>query len=114
MDAFLKFDADLDADLDFDADSDADVDFDADLDARWAFYKDVVSFGSLLQSFASMTDVIMLSNWPIFMDAAGDVGNWYVATVFFYSFKVRFGLDVFAIMLCNIICTPRRSSSTPR
>ena len=60
------------------------------LNARWENYKDVISFGSLLQSFAAMTDVIMLSNWPIFMDAAGDVGNWYISTVFFYSFKVFF------------------------
>lgn len=75
--------------VEFDANLDADVDLGADWAARWAVYKDVISFGSLLQSFASMTDVIMLSNWPIFMDAAGDVGNWYVATVFFYSFKVR-------------------------
>lgn len=100
FDADVGLDSGLDADMDFDAYLDADLDaaLDADLDARWAFYKDVVSFGSLLQSFASMTDVIMLSNWPIFMDAAADVGNWYVATVFFYSFKVRFGLDIFAFI----------------
>lgn len=55
---------------------------------RWAFYKDVISFASLDQSFASMTDVIMLSNWPMFMDAAGDVGGVFMARVFFYSFKV--------------------------
>lgn len=80
------------------ANLDADVDLGTDLAARWAFYKDVISFGSLLESFASMTDVIMLSNWPIFMDAAGDVGNWYVATVFFYSFKVRSGRSMVAII----------------
>eukprot|EP00904_Undaria_pinnatifida_P002590 jgi/Undpi1/12331/HiC_scaffold_5.g02007.m1 len=62
---------------------------------RWENYKDVISFGSLLQSFAAMTDVIMLSNWPIFMDAAGDVGNWYISTVFFYSFK---GLTFYFVM----------------
>lgn len=55
---------------------------------RWAFYKEVISFASLHQSFASMTDVIMLSNWPLFMDAAGDVGNVVTARIFFYSFKV--------------------------
>lgn len=58
-------------------------------DTRWIFYKDAVSFASLHQSFASMTDIIMLSNWPIFMDAAGDVGSLFVARLFFYSFKVR-------------------------
>ena len=84
--------------VEFDANLDADVDLGADWAARWAVYKDVISFGSLLQSFASMTDVIMLSNWPIFMDAAGDVGNWYVATVFFYSFKVRSVSDFVAII----------------
>ena len=51
-------------------------------------YKDVISFASLYQSFASLTDVIMLSNWPMFMDAAGDVGGVVTARIFFYSFKV--------------------------
>lgn len=57
--------------------------------ARWTFYREVISFASLPQSFASMTDVIMLSNWPLFMDAAADVGNGVTARIFFYSFKVR-------------------------
>lgn len=35
-----------------------------------------------------MTDVVMLSNWPMFMDAAGYVGNSVIARIFFYSFKV--------------------------
>lgn len=30
----------------------------------------------------------MLSNWPMFMDAAGDVGGVVTARIFFYSFKV--------------------------
>ena len=51
-------------------------------------YKDVISFASLYQSFASLTDVIMLSNWPMFMDAAGDVGGVVTARIFFYSFKI--------------------------
>ena len=75
--------------------------------ARWVFYKDVISFASLLQSFASMTDVIMLSNWPIFVDAAGDVGNWYISTIFFYSFKVRSGCDIFATICHRSIWIPR-------
>lgn len=43
-------------------------------------------------SFASMTDVIMLSNWPMFMDAAGDVGNATLANIVFFSFKVHLPL----------------------
>lgn len=30
----------------------------------------------------------MLSNWPLFMDAAGDMGDVVTARFFFYSFKV--------------------------
>lgn len=29
-----------------------------------------------------------MSNWPMFMDAAGQVGNKTIARIFFYSFKV--------------------------
>ena len=61
--------------------------------ARWMFYSDVISFRSLLESFASMTDVIMLGCWTIFSDAAGVVGNRFVAVVFFYSFKVKPGRE---------------------
>lgn len=50
--------------------------------------KEVASFGSLHQSFASLLYVIMLSNWPLFMDAAGDVKDVVLARLFFYSFKV--------------------------
>ncbi|CAM9960736.1 unnamed protein product [Ectocarpus sp. 8 AP-2014] len=70
---------------------------------RWAYYKDVVSFASLHQSFAAMTDVIMLSNWPLFMDAAGDVGNVVTAKIFFYSFKVLTFYFVMPVMLGFIV-----------
>lgn len=36
-----------------------------------------------------MLYIIMLSNWPMFMDAAGEIGNETVARIFFYSFKAR-------------------------
>lgn len=55
---------------------------------RFAAVKEVASFGSLHQSFASLLYVIMLSNWPMFMDAAGDVKDVLMARLFFYSFKV--------------------------
>eukprot|EP00903_Cladosiphon_okamuranus_P014070 g13077.t2 len=55
---------------------------------RFAAVKEVASFGSLHQSFASLLYVIMLSNWPMFMDAAGDVKDVLLARLFFYSFKV--------------------------
>ncbi|CAM9881885.1 unnamed protein product [Ectocarpus sp. 12 AP-2014] len=70
---------------------------------RWAFYKDVLSFASMHQSFAAMTDVIMLSNWPLFMDAAGDVGNVVTAKIFFYSFKVLTFYFVMPVMLGFIV-----------
>ncbi|CAM9155742.1 unnamed protein product [Ectocarpus sp. 6 AP-2014] len=70
---------------------------------RWAYYKDVISFASLHQSFAAMTDVIMLSNWPLFMDAAGDVGNVVTAKLFFYSFKVLTFYFVMPVMLGFIV-----------
>lgn len=50
--------------------------------------KEVASFASLHQSFASMLYVLMLSNWPLFMDAAGAVEDVLMARLFFYSFKV--------------------------
>lgn len=59
------------------------------MSCRFAFYRHAVSFASLHESFAAMTDVVMLSNWPIFMDAAGAVSNAAVARLFFYSFKVE-------------------------
>eukprot|EP00752_Nemacystus_decipiens_P004301 g3930.t1 len=55
---------------------------------RFAAVKEVASFGSLQQSFASLLYVIMLSNWPMFMDAAGDVKGVVMSRLFFYSFKV--------------------------
>ncbi|CAM9815125.1 unnamed protein product [Scytosiphon promiscuus] len=70
---------------------------------RWAFYKDVISFASLYQSFASMTDVIMLSNWPMFMDAAGDVADVLMARIFFYSFKLLTFYYVMPVMLGFIV-----------
>ncbi|CAN0088323.1 unnamed protein product [Ectocarpus sp. 4 AP-2014] len=70
---------------------------------RWAYYKDVLSFASLHQSFAAMTDVVMLSNWPLFMDAAGDVGNVVTAKIFFYSFKVLTFYFVMPVMLGFIV-----------
>eukprot|EP00752_Nemacystus_decipiens_P009899 g8831.t1 len=70
---------------------------------RWAAYDDVISFASLYQSFASLTDVIMLSNWPMFMDAAGDVGGVVTARIFFYSFKVLTFYFVMPVMLGFIV-----------
>ena len=58
---------------------------------RWAFYQNVTSFATLEDSFTAMMDIFMLSGWPIFLDAAGDVGNTTLANIFFYSFKVRLG-----------------------
>lgn len=55
---------------------------------RFAGVKEVASFATLPQSFASMMYVLMFSNWPMFMDAAGVVGNLAAAKVFFYSFKI--------------------------
>ena len=49
--------------------------------------KEVANFATLPQSYASMMYIVMFSNWPMFMDAAGVVGNLVVAKVFFYSFK---------------------------
>ena len=96
---FVGINADLDAEIDINADCDADLGLDADSDGRWMGYKDVVSFGSLPQSFALMCDAIMLGCWTIFSDAATDIGNWYVSTIFFYSFKVRSGRDSFAVIV---------------
>eukprot|EP00903_Cladosiphon_okamuranus_P013924 g12951.t1 len=70
---------------------------------RWAVYKEVISFASLYQSFASLTDVIMLSNWPMFMDAAGDAGGVVTARIFFYSFKVLTFYFVMPVMLGFIV-----------
>lgn len=49
--------------------------------------KEVANFATLPHSYASMMYIVMFSNWPMFMDAAGVVGNLVVAKVFFYSFK---------------------------
>lgn len=73
---------------------DTDLGLDADFDTRWMNFKDVISFRSLLESFTSMMDVIMLGCWTIFSDAAADVGNPYVSAFFFYSFKVSIGRDI--------------------
>lgn len=59
-----------------------------DIIDRYAVYSFVLSFESLYESLVSMADIVMLSNWPMFMDAAGDVGNVAFARFFFYSFKV--------------------------
>lgn len=74
---------------------------------RWAAYEDVGSFGSMLQSFASMTDVIMLSNWPMFMDAAGDVGNTTLANLLFFSFKVHLSLEKQSLLYRTARCVWR-------
>ncbi|CAN0096267.1 unnamed protein product [Pylaiella littoralis] len=91
---------------------------------RWAFYDEVISFASLHQSFASMTDVIMLSNWPLFMDAAADAGSGVTARIFFYSFKgltfyfvmpVMLGFIVQSYMAASIpsAAAPRKKPSSP-
>lgn len=54
----------------------------------FAGVKDVASFASLPHSFATMTYIVMFSNWPMFMDAAGKVGSVAVAYIFFYTFKI--------------------------
>ncbi|CAM9416819.1 unnamed protein product [Ascophyllum nodosum] len=70
---------------------------------RWAFYQNVTSFATLEDSFTAMMDIFMLSGWPIFLDAAGDVGNTTLANIFFYSFKGITFYFVMPVMLGFIV-----------
>lgn len=70
---------------------------------RFAAVKEVASFGSLHQSFASLLYVMMLSNWPLFMDAAGDVKGVMMARLFFYSFKVFWWACFFSFLLTGCL-----------
>lgn len=73
--------------------------------------KTVSSFATLPQSFTSMMYVVMFSNWPLFMDAAGEVGNLAVAKIFFYSFKV---VGFYFVMPVSLRHRSTRSASKRR
>ncbi|CAN0192278.1 unnamed protein product, partial [Ectocarpus fasciculatus] len=70
---------------------------------RFAAVKEVANFATLPQSYASMMYIVMFSNWPMFMDAAGVVGNLVVAKVFFYSFKAIGFYFVMPVLLGFIV-----------
>ncbi|CBJ28347.1 hypothetical protein Esi_0101_0052 [Ectocarpus siliculosus] len=70
---------------------------------RFAAVKEVANFATLPRSYASMMYVVMFSNWPMFMDAAGVVGNLVVAKVFFYSFKAIGFYFVMPVLLGFIV-----------
>ncbi|CAN0401579.1 unnamed protein product, partial [Ectocarpus sp. 12 AP-2014] len=70
---------------------------------RFAAVKEVANFATLPRSFASMMYIVMFSNWPMFMDAAGVVGNLVVAKVFFYSFKAIGFYFVMPVLLGFIV-----------
>ncbi|CAM9722759.1 unnamed protein product [Ectocarpus sp. 4 AP-2014] len=70
---------------------------------RFAAVKEVANFATLPRSYASMMYIVMFSNWPMFMDAAGVVGNLVVAKVFFYSFKAIGFYFVMPVLLGFIV-----------
>lgn len=56
---------------------------------RWMLYSHVIGFDNFGMTFLSMIDVMLLSNWTLFMDAAADVTRHpALATSFFYVYKM--------------------------
>jgi hypothetical protein len=87
---------------------------------RFVNVEDVAGFQSFGSSLLTMLDVMLLSNWPLFMDAASVVASvpW-LATLFFYLFKILVFYIVKPVMIGFVVQSymntrlPERSASEP-